>query len=596
MYKIEATPGLKAQMDYVAKYKVEKTKLGLIVGDAFVRGIRDIGYKHTGTAIAELIDNAYQAGAQHVHVAFGFEGGSSKPSSLAIIDDGHGMVPEMIQLASMWGGTHRENDRKGFGRFGYGLPSSCVSQGRRFTVYSKPRGGELFALTLDIDEIAEGKYTDKDGEILMPQPEKSALPKFVLSYIKSHYPKSQWEHGTVVVIEKLDRLTWKTAGALVDNLAGHFGITYHRLKSQLNIVVNGTTVEPIDPLFLTPGCRYYDIDEDRAEALDPLPIEVKDPETRKIAGSILVRYAKLPATFGAVDKTRKAAGKNQNPRARILKDYNGIIVSRMGRVIDVVHNVPDVTFMNNDRFFKIEVDFSPELDEEFNVSTSKQRVDVSDRIWSILKEGGFPKAIELLRQRIREDLGKMKALRDKATGKEKRPSEEAMEKVSAVVRPQNPEAEARQAEQAKELLRKEAERRARESGKSIEETEKQLSLELGNKLYKLTMDRRPGAPFFRVEQLGGTKILELNTAHRFYIEVYAGASSNSAVRAALEVLLFSIGDCRLSATDDVKAMYDYELVEWSRRLEYALAQLANLIVHDEAEEADADTSEEKKAA
>ena len=533
MYKIEATPGLKAQMDYVAKYKVEKAKLGLIVGDAFVRGIRDIGYKHTGTAIAELIDNAYQAGAQHVHVAFGFEGGSSKPSSLAIIDDGHGMVPEMIQYASMWGGTHRENDRKGFGRFGYGLPSSCVSQGRRFTVYSKPRGGELFAVKLDIDDIAEGKYTDKDGEVLMPRPEKAALPKFVLNYIKSHFSKGEWEHGTVIVIDKLDRLTWKTAGALVDNLAGHFGITYHKLKSQLNIVVNGTTVEPIDPLFLTPGCRYYDIDEDRAEALDPLPIEVKDPETRKTAGYIQVRYAKLPATFGAIDKTRKATSKNQNPRAKILKEYNGIIVTRMVRVIDVVHNVPDVTFMNNDRFFKIEVDFSAELDEEFNVSTSKQRVDVSDRVWSILKEGGFLKAIEMLRQRIREDLGKIKALRDKASGKEKRPSEEAMEKVSAVVHPQNAEAEARQADQAKEQLRREVERRARESGKSVEETEQQLSLELGNKLYKLIMDRRPGAPFFRVEQLGGTKILELNTAHRFYTEVYAGASSNSAVRAAL---------------------------------------------------------------
>lgn len=60
--------------------------------------------------------------------------------------------------------------------------------------------------------------------------------------------------------------------------------------------------------------------------------------------------------------------------------------------------------------------------------------------------------------------------------------------------------------------------------------------------------------------------------------------------------MFSIGDCRLSATDDVKSVYDYEVVEWSRRLEYALAQLANLIVHDEAEEADVDVSVEKKVA
>src|SRR6266581_6002779 len=175
MYKIEATPGLKAQMDYVAKYKVEKAKLGLIVGDAFVRGIRDIGYKHTGTAIAELIDNAYQAGAQHVHVAFGFDGNSSKPSSIAVIDDGHGMVPEMIQYAAMWGGTHRENDRSGFGRYGYGLPSSCVSQARRFSVYSRVQGGRWHKVIFDLDDIRDGKYT-VDGEIIVPLPVAEDLP------------------------------------------------------------------------------------------------------------------------------------------------------------------------------------------------------------------------------------------------------------------------------------------------------------------------------------------------------------------------------------------------------------------------------------
>lgn len=38
----------------------------LIVGDAFVRGMRDIGYKSTSYALAELIDNSVQAGSGRV--------------------------------------------------------------------------------------------------------------------------------------------------------------------------------------------------------------------------------------------------------------------------------------------------------------------------------------------------------------------------------------------------------------------------------------------------------------------------------------------------------------------------------------------------
>ena len=59
-----------------------------------------------------------------------------------MIDDGAGMIPEMIRVGMLWGGTDRENSRTGIGRFGYGLPSSCVSQGRRFEVYSMPEGGK----------------------------------------------------------------------------------------------------------------------------------------------------------------------------------------------------------------------------------------------------------------------------------------------------------------------------------------------------------------------------------------------------------------------------------------------------------------------
>jgi hypothetical protein len=110
--------------------------------------------------------------------------------------------------------------------------------------------------------------------------------------------------------------------------------------------VNGTFVDPIDPLFLTPGYRWFDLDADRAKALDPMHVDIKDADSGEVLGRITVRMSYMPITFAAVDKSKKAAGKNQNPRFSILKNYNGFIVSRMGRVIDLVTRNDWTTFVN----------------------------------------------------------------------------------------------------------------------------------------------------------------------------------------------------------------------------------------------------------
>lgn len=132
----------------------------------------------------------------------------------------------------------------------------------------------------------------------------------------------------------------------------------------------------------------------------------------------------MPPSFGSIDKTNGATGKNANERFAILKEYNGFIIARMGRVMEVVRYSPLTTFVNNDRYFKIEVDFDASLDEEFNVPTSKQRVGVSERIWKILKENGVEKALEQLRKKFREEKTSLVGEQDKDDAG-KRASEQA---------------------------------------------------------------------------------------------------------------------------------------------------------------------------
>ena len=525
-----------------------KAKFGLMVPEAFVRGIRDLGYRGNGDAIAEFIDNSIQAFADRVDVIFGYDGTASsrKPTQLAIIDNGHGMEPDMVRMAMMWGGTHRENDRLGLGRYGYGLPCASVSLGRRFTVFSHTATSDLHSVMLDLDDLTAGAYTDTKGDIIVPPPIPAALPDFIQQHLEATH-HDRWEHGTVVIVEKLDRLEWSTSQGLSENLRRQFGVTYHKLRGQTAIYIDNVFVDPIDPLFLTLGFDLYDLDAEHAHALDPVRVAVKDPDTGEHRGAITLRYAWLPPSFGSIDKDRDAVGLNANQRFAVLKDYHGVIFSRNGRLIDVQGRTPWTSFINNDRYIKVEVEFSASLDEAFGVTTSKQQVTISPLIWDLLREAGLPKAIEQLRNKVKDaKLARRVALLTPSPG-ERRLSERSMSDSHGLTR-------------------------ARE-----------FQFDLGLKLapYRLLFENEPIGNFFRVDRRGGARTLHINTAHRFYHHVYDSVTSTSEFRSALEVLLFCMGDIMLNADTKTDALYTDQIKQWSRRLDQALGMMATHLLESE---------------
>lgn len=574
---------LMGQTDYVRSLKKSGFKFGLTVGEAFVAGIRDIGYKHTGTALDEFIDNSIQAKASKICVAFGYGSESKKPTSIAVIDDGRGMIPGMVRLAMIWGGTHRQDNRDGFGRYGYGLPSASVSQGRRFSVYSAQDSGSWYGVTLDLDSIKKGEYTVAGGEIIVPEPKSETPPDWVMKEIKDIWTDDGLFHGTIVVIDKLDRPTWKTTSSLQEKLLIHFGVTYRNYLRNINLTVAGKKVEPIDPLFTTPGCRFYDIDEDRAEALDPVNFDVKVNKDNSTTAPISVRFSYMPPTFASLNKKARARNKNENPRFNIMKDHWGIVFTRLGRQIDVVTKCPWTTFRINDRYWGVEVDFSPDIDEEFAITTSKQRVDVSSKIWDLLEQNGVYKAIEQLRRKDSEAKRKLKVTQETNEDK-KRASEEAMEQGERFIR--HPPVTEERRKRAEQAFEEEVKRRARKTGQDEKTVHQQMQLEYGDVNYKVEHESSPGAPFFRTEQLGGAKVLFINTSHRFFGEVYMGADSSPSVRASLEVLLFVIGDCQLDATQDGRVFYQTEILQWSTRLNVILDQLAHHVAADNKDDDD----------
>src|SRR4051794_3286887 len=239
--QLQLSLDLQRQRDHVKQLQDKNFEYGLVLANAFVKGMRDIGYKSTAFALDELNDNGIQAGARNVHVAFGFAGSGSdkKPTAIAVIDDGHGMDPLMTRASVIWGGTHRHNDRKGFGRFGYGLPSASISIGRRYTVISKVDGGEWHSVHVDLDEI-ESHFQKGQGPVYAEEPQRGNLPKWISAYIAKHFP--EFKNGTVVLIEKIDRLDYKTTRSLTDFLLKEFGITYRNFLGQITLAVQGNPV------------------------------------------------------------------------------------------------------------------------------------------------------------------------------------------------------------------------------------------------------------------------------------------------------------------------------------------------------------------
>jgi hypothetical protein len=564
---------LKRQREYVSKLKASGFDFSLVLADAFVKGMRDIGYKSTATALNELIDNSIQGEAKNVHVVLGYDDSQKKPNKLAIIDDGHGMDPDMIRASVLWGGTHRQNDRHGFGRYGYGLPSACVSIGKRYTVYSIVAGGDWHKVTIDLKTIEDHFKEGKGGHIIAPKGERTGLPAWVTEYIDEYI--GELNQGTVIVIDNIDRLSYWTAQNLKEFFFQVFGVTYRSYLREVSLFIDSKKVEPIDPLFTTAGYRFYDLDDDRAASLDPLEIEVKSKEKKESIGIIKVRFSYMPPTFLRVSEDKlKERGEN-NARFPIRKENNGVIVLRAGRQIDVVNSkCPWTSFQHNDRYIGIEVDFPPVFDEEFSITTSKQQVVLTKRMWDILENNGVYDAIAQMRKRFKKDLGALKVKRAEEEEK-RRASEAAMEAAQRFLTRATDEDTPEEKQEADENLNREVGRIVEQSGLPVEVVKEGLEAKAKGRPFRVTFIDHPGAPFYNMERVGGQKVLYINKAHAFYTDFYAAPDSTSDMRFRLEVLLFVLGDCELKAkAADFKKFYKAERAEWSKYLECVLGELS----------------------
>ncbi len=328
----------------------------------FIQAIRDAGYRGTWSALAELVDNAFEADARRVEVSLGRDAHYHDAPIITVLDDGHGMTAGVLEVALQFGGSSRFGRRSGTGRFGMGLPNSSVSQARRLEVYTWTKPGPAWWSYLDVDEIRDGSLFE--------------VPKPVRRKIPTEHIQVQSASGTLVVWRKCDRLSLKRESSLTKRLRRELGRVFRMiLWDGRKLSVNGEKVQPIDPLFLREGESLRG-----AKMYGPvMEYDVKGAELGAVGQSkIKVRFAELPVKDW-VGKT------NKEKRDKGISKGAGVSVLRAGREIDFGwFFMGDKRRENYDDWWRCEIEFQPELDELFGVTHTKQGITPSETLLDLL--------------------------------------------------------------------------------------------------------------------------------------------------------------------------------------------------------------------
>ncbi len=360
----------------------------IIPASLAIKAMRDSGYRDAAHALAELVDNAIQAGARNVEVICLDkveqleERQRRRVDRIAVLDDGSGMSAEVLQMALQFGnGTHLSYEQQdGIGKFGMGLPNSSISQCQRVDVWTWQHGQTLHSY-LDVEEIMGGTLRS------VPVPSPSKIPSDVRKLASNELGKS----GTLVLWSRLDRVRWKSSKALLDNSEQLIGRIYRYFLENSGVRIRlaafsprrgggwtedyDASVRPNDPLYLMKWTSCPELPAPYAgetlfeEFGEPDKIDVKLPGDRN-THTVAIRYSIVrPAVRKKLMELYSNAG--NSPAGKHAARNIGISIVRAAREIEM-SEAHVIGYDPVERFWGIEVSFPPALDELFGVTNNKQ--------------------------------------------------------------------------------------------------------------------------------------------------------------------------------------------------------------------------------
>ncbi len=346
-----------------------------------VKAMRDNGYKNAAYALAELMDNSIQAKASVVELLcmekeeLVNQRRRSQIYMIGVLDNGFGMDEATLQLSLQFGNGMNldEASQTGMGKFGMGLPASSVSQAKRVQVWTWQSGVDsaIYAY-LDVDLIANGEQKE------VPTPVKKKVPK---EWLKCGGILG--ESGTLIVWSAIDKCMWKTGKSIIDNSEFIIGRMYRKFLASGKVTIRMATFDwnniaggalndrkavANDPLYLiTPSSTDAPFDAE--------PMFEPWPSLESYQHSITVRFrGRDHNVYIRTSMAKKAAREGtagNRSYGNHAKRNMGVSVVRANRELELDANWAQHGEVR-ERWWGVEVEFSPGLDELFGVTNNKQ--------------------------------------------------------------------------------------------------------------------------------------------------------------------------------------------------------------------------------
>ncbi len=547
----------------------------LIPAATALETFRDAGYKSTASALAELIDNSIEAGAENIQVLTfeeviqGVNRKVTKITQVAVYDDGDGMDIETLQLSLQFGVGTRMTTRKGMGRFGIGLPNASVSQCRRVEVFSW-QDGNCFKTYLDVDETKEHKSQNANPVV------ECELPVTILEQIEGKYNA---DSGTLVLWDKCDRLDISRSTTLYRNMEKALCRIYrhfldndnsygHRVNVKLVAVGKDRAVHLLkanDPTYLLTPNNVPGHGNDAtniSHGIVKLDVPYNDNgDTSVVEMRFSIALPEIQSNEGGT------GGIGQKHYAH----NTGISFVRACREIDF----GDFGFFNAleevQRWWGCEIRFNPILDDLFGVTNNKQSVRGIKKLdEKVFKEDhGEHWEDEFkddLKLNLRHQLSKafasnhktiMDIIKNRAKGNRggSNPTPKSTKVANEVLAGSNENTKAQiegasktEEEMTQEWLDK---LELDATGLSKEELAKIAEEKTGLKI-DIEFGLWPGEQFFSIETRGSTPVVIINKKHPFYTELYEPLSKDDpALTDAIDLMM-------MAYTRTEEELYSYE--------------------------------------
>jgi len=528
--------------------------------------MRDNGYKNAAYAVAELMDNSIQHDATLVELLCSEievplnNRTVTRINKIAVLDNGSGMNAEVLRMALQFGnGTHlQSSNQKGIGKFGMGLPSSSISQAKKVEVWSWQDGIENAIYTyLDIDLIINQTLKE------VPQPIKKEIPE-----LWTRVGKAFDKTGTLVVWSNIDRCIWKTAKSIIQNSEFLIGRMYRKFlvsgKARIRMVAfmeNNPTqptyvqdAMPNDPIYLMErtSCPPPFDTKSMFNKWGDEDYEINFPITYKGES----HEVKLRYTI-AKEEARLGHNPGRKPHGQHAGKNIGVSIIRADRELDL-DQAWVIQYDPRERWWGVEIEFPPALDEIFGVTNNKQfannfselgKIDLEEllkdgktiiQLKEELEEENDPKAFLIeIAQNINKQLSNIRGvIKSQSRNLERTentrhtavntPEQVATEATEERVKEGHTGTSDTQENKPEEVRKAEIEKTLKDEG--ISNPSEIVDLLFKTELkYQFVESDFDGPAFFTVRSRGGKILISLNTNHPAYhklVEVLEQTTEN----------------------------------------------------------------------